>query len=157
MFRNRSLRFKIRSFVVFFLLLILAMGIAMFLISRRYLKEELIHRGEVIVRRLAESHSYQVSLGLADELEPILRRMIQTEQGIEYVEFVDAAGRVIQTSDGKHFAQSEQQNRPPSYLSFQLEQYKLMQMKQGSSIQGAHGEHLYDFYAPVISIAGTSS
>ena len=53
-------------------------------------------RGEVIVRRLAESHSYQVSLGLADELEPILRRIIQTEEGIEYVEFVDAAGRITQ-------------------------------------------------------------
>ena len=156
MFRNRSLRFKIRFFVAFFLLLILGMGVAMFLLSRHYLKVELFHRGEVIVRRLAESHSYQVSLGLADELEPILRRMIQTEQGIEYVEFVDAAGRVIQTSDQKHFAQSDVARRPPSYVNFQLEQYKTMQARQGAPITGAHGERLYDFYAPVISISGAS-
>jgi len=152
MFRNGSLRFKIRFFVAFFLLLIVAMGVTMFLLSRFYLKDALFRRGEVIVRRLAESHSYQVSLGLADELEPILRRMIQTEQGIEYVEFVDAAGRIIQTSDGKHFAQSNSNLRPPSYIDFQLEPYKTMQIKQGRTITGVREERLYDFYAPVVSV-----
>src|SRR5687767_4413789 len=107
MFRNQSLRFKIRLFVAFFLLIIVVMGVWMLYLAHHYLKEELMNRGQVIVRRLAESHSYQVSLGLADELEPILQRIIQTEEGIEYVEFVDVAGRIIQTTDGKYKAQSD--------------------------------------------------
>jgi methyl-accepting chemotaxis protein len=154
MFRNRSLRFKIRLFVAFFLLLILGMGITMLYLARRYLREELVHRGEVIVRRLAESHSYQVSLGLADELEPILRRIIQTEEGIEYVEFVDAAGRIIHTSDGKYRAQSDSRRRPPQYENFNIDQYRSLSRKQGETIKGSDGKQLYDFYAPVISITG---
>ena len=78
MFGNQSLRFKIRLFVAFFLVIILMMGLTMLYLAHYYLKHELMNRGEVIVRRLAESHTHQVSLGLADELEPILRRIIET-------------------------------------------------------------------------------
>ncbi len=154
MFRNRSLRFRIRFFVTVFMLLIISMGITMLALARHYLKQEMIHRGEVIVRRLAESHAFQVSLGLADELEPVLRRMMQTEQGIEYVEFVDAAGRLVQTSDGKHTAQSDLRKRPPAYEIFDLEQIRSASRNQGSPITGVEGKQLYDFYAPVISIVG---
>ena len=128
----------------------------MLYLAHHYLEEELMNRGEVIVRRLAESHSYQVSLGLADELEPILRRIIQTEEGIEYVEFVDSAGRIISTVDGKHFAQSDPGRRPPAYNNPNIEKLQNSQSPQGLSIRGVDGKELYDFYAPVQSITGSS-
>ena len=152
MFRNRSLRFKIRLFVAFFLVILLVMGITTVYLAHDYLKSELMHRGEVIVRLLAESHSYQVSLGLADELQPVLRRVIQTEKGIEYVEFIDAAGRIISTGDGKHKAQSNPLLRPPSYERTNVQPYLNSQVSEGLSIRGADGKRLYDFYAPVVSI-----
>src|SRR5437867_2075370 len=113
--RNKSLRFKMYFFVSLFLVLIGALGIAMLLRANSFLKQELITRGAVIVRRLAESHSYQVSLGLADELQPILQEMVATEKGIEYVEITDLRGHVLQTTDGKFHAQSDPAKRPPSY------------------------------------------
>ena len=111
-----------------------------------------MHRGEVIVRLLAESHSYQVSLGLADELQPVLQRIIQTEEGIEYLEFVDAAGRILSTGDGKHLAQSDPGRRPPVYGKVNVDAYRSADVPQGNAIRGADGKELYDFYAPVISI-----
>jgi methyl-accepting chemotaxis protein len=153
MFRNQSLRFKIRSFVAFFLILIIAMGLTMLYLAHHYLKEELMQRGQVIVRRLAESHSVEVSLGLADELEPILRRIIQTETGIEYVEFIDAAGRIIKTTDGRHKAQSNPAMRPPSYAQADVQRLSNSKVPQGQNITGVDGKELFDFYAPVVSIS----
>src|SRR5688572_3973851 len=137
MFRNQSLRFKIRLFVAFFLSIILVMGITMLYLAHHYLENELMHRGEVIVRLLAESHSYQVSLGLADELQPVLQRIIQTEEGIEYLEFVDAAGRILSTGDGKHLAQSDPGRRPPVYGKVNVDAYRSADVPQGNAIRGA--------------------
>jgi methyl-accepting chemotaxis protein len=155
MFRDRSLRFKIRLFVAFFLLIIVVMGVTMLFLARYYLESELMNRGEVIVRRLAESHSYQVSLGLADELEPILRRIIQTEEGIEYVEFVDVEGNIIRTNDGRYRAQSDAARRPPAYDAGDIARLQNTQANQGEFIEGVDGKKLYDFYAPVLSITSS--
>jgi len=122
-------------------------------LAHHYLKQELMQKGEVIVRRLAESHSVEVSLGLADELEPILRRIIETEPGIEYVEFVDASGRIITTSDGRHKAQSNSGRRPSSFAQFRIENLSNSKIPQGHSVTGVDGKELYGFYAPVVSIS----
>lgn len=124
----------------------------MLALARDSLQKELFQRGAVIVRRLAESHSYQVSLGLADELKPIIDRMMQTEQGIEYVEFVDVDGKVIQTGDGRFKAQSDPSKRPPEYSNFNINAFKY---DEGTKIRSViPGEWLYDFYAPVMIITG---
>ncbi|HJZ11985.1 MAG TPA: hypothetical protein VJ521_07535, partial [Acidobacteriota bacterium] len=117
-FRNKSLRFKINTFVIIFTVLMAGLGITMLWLAYHYLKEELIYRGQLMVRRLAESHAYQVSLGLADELKPIIDRMVATEQGIEYLQFVDPAGNIIHTSDRRFFAESDPARRPAAYLPF---------------------------------------
>ncbi|HET6268420.1 MAG TPA: methyl-accepting chemotaxis protein, partial [Acidobacteriota bacterium] len=150
LFRDKSLRYKINSFVGLFIVLMILLGTAMLWLARDSLQKELFQRGAVIVRRLAESHSYQVSLGLADELKPIIDRMMSTEQGIEYVEFVDTDGKVIQTGDGKYKAQSDPAKRPPDYAAFNLNAFKY---PQGRKINGV-GQQLYDFYAPVYVITG---
>ena len=52
----------------------------MYRIAQKSLEQELNTRGHVIVRRLAESHSYQVSLGLADELKPIIDKLMSEKE-----------------------------------------------------------------------------
>ncbi len=146
-FRNKSLRFKINSLVLIFIVVLIALGVSMFQIAQASLHEELKNRGHVIVRRLAESHSYQVSLGLADELKPIIDKLKQ-EKGIEYVEFVDLDGNIIQTGDGQFKAQSDPSKRPPEYFKFDIDTFS--GRPQGMRISGA-GHDLYDFYAPVES------
>jgi methyl-accepting chemotaxis protein len=154
-FGTKSLRYKINFFVAIFIVLLIALGALMLALARDSLQKELFQRGAVIVRRLAESHSYQVSLGLADELKPIIDRMMQTEQGIEYVEFVDIDGKVIQTGDGRFKAQSDPSKRPPEYASFNINAFKY---EEGAKIRGViPGEWLYDFYAPVKIITGGGS
>lgn len=151
-FGTKSLRYKINFFVGIFIALLFFMALAMLLLARYSLQQELFQRGAVIVRRLAESHSYQVSLGLADELKPIIDRMMQTEQGIEYVEFVDTEGKVIQTGDGRFKAQSDPGKRPPSYSSFNINAFNY---PQGTKILGVDQQQsLYDFYAKVQIITG---
>jgi methyl-accepting chemotaxis protein len=151
-FSNKSLRFKINIFVGLFIFLMILLGTAMLWLARNSLQKELFQRGAVIVRRLAESHSYQVSLGLADELKPIIDRMMSTETGIEYVEFVDTDGKVIQTGDGKYKAQSDPAKRPPDYAAFNLNAFNY---PEGRKISGVTtGQQLYDFYARVFVITG---
>ena len=145
-FRDKSLRFKINFFVFTSILLLIGLGTAMFYIAEKSLNKELINRGELIVRRLAESHSYQVSLGLADELKPIIDKLM-LDKGIEYVEFVDVDGKIIQTGDGQFKAQSDPVKRPADYNSFSLG--SLQSFKQGKRITSNTGDDLYDFYAPV--------
>lgn len=113
LFKTRSLRFKIYLVLSIFVILLAALGILMLSLARDALEKELIAQGFVIVRRLAESHAYQVSLGLADELHPMLKKMVQTEPGIEYAEFVDIGGRIIRTGDGLYAAQSDSRKRLP--------------------------------------------
>ncbi len=110
----------------------------MYEIAQNSLQQELITRGHVIVRRLAESHSYQVSLGLADELKPIIDKLMQ-EKGIFYVEFDDLDGKVIQTGDGQFKAQSEPpQRRPSEFYKFDPKSFD--QRAQGVRIQGPNGD-----------------
>jgi len=157
MFRNKSLRFKFNFLVsVFTLLNSVMLGSVLIFLARYYLREELVKRGEVMVRRLAESHAYQVSLGLADELQPIINRMITMEKGIEYVEFVDATGKIIQTSDGKYRAQGNVKKRPPEYDNFNLDALKDF-THEGRTIAGANGQKLYDFHAPVRMLVDQSA
>lgn len=150
-FGTKSLRYKINFFVGIFIVLLIAMAGSMLWLAKRSLQQELFQRGAVIVRRLAESHSYQVSLGLADELKPIIDRMMQTEQGIEYVEFVDTEGKVIQTGDGKFKAQSDPSKRPPSYANFNINAFNYL---PGTRILGVDQKPLYDFYAKVQILTG---
>lgn len=153
-FSNKSLRFKINLFVSVFLLLLVVMAGLMLILARDRLQKELFQRGAVIVRRLAESHSYQVSLGLADELKPIIDKMMETEKGIEYVEFVDAEGKIIQTGDGKFKAQSDPRMRPPEYSNFNISAFNY---QPGRKIKSVTGNWLYDFYEPVKIITSSSS
>src|SRR5262245_65110857 len=154
-FRDKSLRFKINFFVFLSIVLLVGLGLAMFVIADKSLNAELIKRGLLIVRRLAESHSYQVSLGLADELKPIIDKLME-DKGIEYVEFVDTEGRIIQTGDGQFKAQSDPAKRPGAYNNFSLGSLQ-QTFKQGHIIQSNSGEDLYDFYAPVevVTSSGT--
>ncbi len=146
-FRNKSLSFKINLLGLTFILILIILGISMYRIAEKSLQQELITRGHVIVRRLAESHSYQVSLGLADELKPIIDKMM-SEKGIWYVEFTDLDGRVIQTGDGQFKAQSDPpQRRPSEFYKFDLKSFS--ERPEGVRIQGPSGELLYDFFAPV--------
>jgi methyl-accepting chemotaxis protein len=146
-FRNKSLSFKINLLGLTFILILIVLGIWMYEIAQKSLQQELITRGHVIVRRLAESHSYQVSLGLADELKPIIDKLMQ-EKGIWYVEFDDLDGKVIQTGDGQFKAQSDPpQRRPSDFYKFDMKLFD--QRPQGVRIQGPNGEQLYDFFAPV--------
>lgn len=146
-FRNKSLSFKINLLGLTFILILILLGVWMYRIAQKSLQQELITRGHVIVRRLAESHSYQVSLGLADELKPIIDKLM-SEKGIWYVEFVDLDGRVIQTGDGQFKAQSDPpQRRPSEFYKFDLRSFD--KREQGVRIQSPSGEQLYDFFAPV--------
>lgn len=145
-FRDKSLRFKINIFVLISMVLLFLLGISMFVIAQKSLNIELKNRGQVIVRRLADSHSYQVSLGLADELKPIIDKLMQ-DKGIEYVEFVDTDGRIIQTGDGQFKAQSDAAKRPADYSRFSIGEFQNKQ--QGTRISGVTGNELYDFFAPV--------
>jgi len=155
--RDKSLRFKINFFIFLFILLVAALGAVMFSLAQRSLKQELFKRGEVMARRLADSHSYQVSLGLADELKPIISAVMR-EKGVDYIEFVDAKGSLIQTSDGKFIAQSDPSKRPEAYLEFDdqvLNRLAQENMENAGvrKIVGNHGQKLYDFFAPVILIS----
>lgn len=145
-FRDKSLRFKINFFVLISIILLIALGISMFVIAEKSLNAELINRGVLIVKRLAESHSYQVSLGLADELKPIIDKLM-LDKGIEYVEFVDTDGKIIQTGDGQFKAQSDPSKRPARYNDFSLGAFQSYQ--EGSKITAVSGHELYDFFAPV--------
>ncbi|HSE41687.1 MAG TPA: methyl-accepting chemotaxis protein, partial [Acidobacteriota bacterium] len=148
-----SLTLKINLLVLTFIGLMIALGGVLIFIAYRSLHSELINRGQVIVRRLAESHSYQVSLSLADELKPIINKLMQ-EEGIKYVEFVDLEGNIIQTGDGQYKAQSDPSQRPQDYSKFNLD--VLLRTPQGSRIHSREGELLYDFYAPVdINVSST--
>ncbi len=132
-FRNKSLSFKINLLGLTFILILIILGISMYQIAQKSLQQELITRGHVIVRRLAESHSYQVSLGLADELKPIIDKLM-SEKGIWYVEFVDLDGRVIQTGDGQFKAQSDPaQRRPSEFYKFDLK--SISERPEGVRIQ----------------------
>jgi len=148
-FRDKSLRFKLNGFVIVLALLLTGLGILLLLVARNSLQKELLERGAVIVRRLAESHAYQVGLGLADELNLIIRRMMQTEQGIEYVEFIDTRGKIVQTTDGKFLAQSDPSRRPPAYSRFDVNMILSHSARQGGLIHGVDGQKLYDFYEPI--------
>ncbi len=148
-FRDKSLRFKLNGFVIVLALLLTGLGILLLLVARNSLQKELLERGAVIVRRLAESHGYQVGLGLADELNPMISRMMQTEQGIEYVEFIDTRGKIIQTSDGKFLAQSDPSRRPRAYSRFDVNMILSHSAPEGGLIHGVDGQKLYDFYEPI--------
>jgi methyl-accepting chemotaxis protein len=153
-FRNKSIRFKINLLVFTFIGLMVALGVVLILISYRSLQTELLNRGQVIVRRLAESHSYQVSLGLADELKPIIIKLMQ-EEGIEYVEFIDPDGNIIQTGDGQYKAQSDPARRPDDYSRFNLD--SLLRRPESTRVIGKSGDELYDFHAPVEITASSTS
>lgn len=148
-FRDKSLRFKLNAFVIVLALLLTGQGALLLAVARNSLQKELLQRGAVIVRRLAESHAYQVGLGLADELNAMIKRMTQTEKDVEYVEFVDTNGKIIRTSDGKYLAQSDPSKRPPSYSNFDLNTLLSRSSREGRLIRGANGQWLYDFYEPV--------
>ncbi len=148
-FRDKSLRFKLNAFVIVLALLLTGQGALLLAVARNSLQKELLQRGAVIVRRLAESHAYQVGLGLADELNAMIKRMTRTEKDVEYVEFVDINGKIIRTSDGKYLAQSDPSKRPPSYSNFDLNALLSRSSREGRLIRGANGQWLYDFYEPV--------
>ncbi len=155
--RDKSLRFKVNFFVFLFILLVAGLGIAMFSLAQRSLKQELFKRGEVMARRLADSHAYQVSLGLADELKPIITQVMR-EKGVEYIEFVDAKGNLIQTDDGKFIAQSDPARRPQAYLEFDEQTLTRLARENSENagmrkITGLAGQKLYDFYAPVVLVS----
>ncbi len=153
-FRNKSIRFKINLLVLTFIALMVALGVVLIVISYRSLQTELLNRGQVIVRRLAESHSYQVSLGLADELKPIINKLMQ-EEGIRYVEFIDPDGNIIQTGDGQYKAQSDPAHRPADYSRFILD--SLLRRPEGARVLGKDGVELYDFHAQVEVTASTQN
>ncbi|PWT92101.1 MAG: methyl-accepting protein [Acidobacteria bacterium] len=159
-FANMNLRNKIRFFVGIFFGLMIALGVTMYILAQDSLRKELKNRGIVIVKRLAESHSYQVSLGLADELKPIIDKLMR-DPSIVYVEFVDTNGKVIQTGDGQFKAQSDSNNRPPSYGQFNLAYFTPQNYPEGQQIKAVNGkDDLYDFYSPVVVItegAGASA
>lgn len=155
--RDKSLRFKVNFFVSLFILLVAGLGIAMYSLAQQSLKQELFKCGEMMVRRLADSHAYQVSLGLADELVPIIDTVMR-EKGVEYVEFVDTQGKPIHTSDGKFIAQSDPAKRPKAYEKFDAELlHRLASQNEGQAgmrkITGKSGQKLYDFYSPVVLVS----
>jgi methyl-accepting chemotaxis protein len=155
--RDKSLRFKVNFFIFLFILLVVGLGIAMFRLAERSLKQELFKRGEVMVRRLADSHAYQVSLGLADELKPIINQVMR-EKGVDYIEFVDTKGNVIHTSDGKFIAQSDPARRPEAYRTFDHEVLNKLALEDSENagmrkITGPMGQKLYDFFAPVVLVS----
>lgn len=155
-FRDKSLRFKINFFVLISIVLLVGLGVAMFIIADRSLNEELINRGVLIVRRLADSHSYQVSLGLADELKPIIDKLMK-DKGIEYVEFVDTEGKIIQTGDGQFKAQSDPSRRPAAYGNTNFNLGAFQNYTQGTKIAAVGGTDLYDFFAPVEVVASSGN
>jgi methyl-accepting chemotaxis protein len=152
-FKNKSISFKINLLVLTFIGLMIALGGVLIWIAYDSLQTELLNRGKVIVRRLAESHSYQVSLGLADELKPIINRLMQ-EEGIKYVEFVDLEGNIIQTGDGQFKAQSDPALRPADYAKFNLE--TLVRRTEAARVMDKEGDFLYDFFAPVEVVASST-